>query len=157
MDYANAQTILSIRDEVVKFRLRGYELTAIRGISMDLYKGESLAIVGESGSGKTVFTKSFMGLLEGNGWIDSGSIMYKGRDLAHLRTEKEWLKIRGHEISMVFQDPMTSLNPLKTIGRQIQETVELHQGLKRWRFCWTWASPPRKSGTNNIRTNFQAA
>ena len=131
MDYANAQTILSIRDEVVKFRLRGYELTAIRGISMDLYKGESLAIVGESGSGKTVFTKSFMGLLEGNGWIDSGSIMYKGRDLAHLRTEKEWLKIRGHEISMVFQDPMTSLNPLKTIGRQIQETVELHQGLKR--------------------------
>ena len=131
MDYANAQTILSIRDEVVKFRLRGYELTAIRGISMDLYKGESLAIVGESGSGKTVFTKSFMGLLEGNGWIDSGSIMYKGRDLAHLRTEKEWLKIRGHEISMVFQDPMTSLNPLKTIGRQIQEIVELHQGLKR--------------------------
>ena len=131
MDYANAQTILSIRDEVVKFRLRGYELTAIRGISMDLYKGESLAIVGESGSGKTVFIKSFMGLLEGNGWIDSGSIMYKGRDLAHLRTEKEWLKIRGHEISMVFQDPMTSLNPLKTIGRQIQETVELHQGLKR--------------------------
>lgn len=131
MDYANAQTILSIRDEVVKFRLRGYELTAIRGISMDLYKGESLAIVGESGSGKTVFTKSFMGLLEGNGWIDSGSIMYKGRDLAHLRTEKEWLKIRGHEISMVSQDPMTSLNPLKTIGRQIQETVELHQGLKR--------------------------
>lgn len=131
MDYANAQTILSVRDEVVKFRLRGCELTAIRGISMDLYKGESLAIVGESGSGKTVFTKSFMGLLEGNGWIDSGSIMYKGRDLAHLRTEKEWLKIRGHEISMVFQDPMTSLNPLKTIGRQIQETVELHQGLKR--------------------------
>lgn len=131
MDYANAQTILSVRDEVVKFRLRGYELTAIRGISMDLYKGESLAIVGESGSGKTVFTKSFMGLLEDNGWIDSGSIMYKGRDLARLRTEKEWLKIRGHEISMVFQDPMTSLNPLKTVGRQIQETVELHQGLKR--------------------------
>ncbi|WP_462363596.1 ABC transporter ATP-binding protein, partial [Pyramidobacter porci] len=98
---------------------------------MDLYKGESLAVVGESGSGKSVFTKSFMGLLESNGWIDSGSIMYKGRDLARLRTEKEWLKIRGHEISMVFQDPMTSLNPLKTIGRQIQETVELHQGLKR--------------------------
>lgn len=131
MDYANAQTILSVRDEVVKFRLRGCELTAIRGISMDLYKGESLAVVGESGSGKSVFTKSFMGLLESNGWIDSGSIMYKGRDLARLRTEKEWLKIRGHEISMVFQDPMTSLNPLKTIGRQIQETVELHQGLKR--------------------------
>lgn len=131
MDYANAQTILSVRDEVVKFRLRGCELTAIRGISMDLYKGESLAAVGESGSGKSVFTKSFMGLLESNGWIDSGSIMYKGRDLARLRTEKEWLKIRGHEISMVFQDPMTSLNPLKTIGRQIQETVELHQGLKR--------------------------
>lgn len=130
MDYQNAEKILEARDVVIKFNLRGRVLTAIRGISMDLYRGESLAIVGESGSGKSVFNKSFMGLLDGNGWVDSGTILYKGQDLAKYKTEKEWLRIRGKEIAMVFQDPMTSLNPLKTIGKQIQETVELHQGLK---------------------------
>jgi oligopeptide transport system ATP-binding protein len=71
-----------------------------------------------------------MGLLDKNGWIDSGSILYKGEDLASYKNEKDWLKIRGKEIAMVFQDPMTSLNPLKTIGRQVQEAVELHQGIK---------------------------
>ncbi|NLZ46807.1 MAG: ABC transporter ATP-binding protein, partial [Clostridiales bacterium] len=109
---------------------RGQELTAIRGASLTLYKGESLAIVGESGSGKSVFTKSFMGLLDANGRIDSGSIMYKGNDLAKYKTEEEWIKIRGKEIAMVFQDPMTSLNPLKTVGKQVQESIELHQNLK---------------------------
>lgn len=122
--------ILSVKDLVIKFTLRGDVLTAIRGASLDLYEGESLAIVGESGSGKSVFTKSFMGLLDGNGWIDSGSIIYEGNDLAKYKTEKDWLKIRGKKIAMVFQDPMTSLNPLKTIGKQVQEAVELHQGLK---------------------------
>lgn len=130
MDYKNAEKILEAKDVVVKFSLRGKVLTAIREVSLDLYKGESLAIVGESGSGKSVFNKTFMGLLDGNGWVDSGSIMYKGNDIAKYKTEKEWLTIRGKEIAMVFQDPMTSLNPLKTIGKQIQETVELHQGLK---------------------------
>ena len=136
-DYSNAEKILEAKDVVVKFNLRGRVLTAIRGISMELYKGESLAIVGESGSGKSVFTKAFMGLLDQNGWVDSGSITYtggafsqEGIDLVPLKQEKDWLKIRGKEIAMVFQDPMTSLNPLKTIGKQIQETVELHQNLK---------------------------
>ena len=136
-DYRNAEKILEAKDVVVKFHLRGRTLTAIRGISMELYRGESLAIVGESGSGKSVFTKTFMGLLDQNGWVDSGSIVYSGRsyagqgiDLVSLKKEKDWLKIRGKEIAMVFQDPMTSLNPLKSIGKQIQETVELHQGLK---------------------------
>lgn len=122
--------ILSVKDLEIKFTLRGDVLTAIRGASLDLYEGESLAIVGESGSGKSVFTKSFMGLLDPNGWIDSGSIVYEGNDLAKYKTEKDWLKIRGKKIAMVFQDPMTSLNPLKTIGKQVQEAVELHQGLK---------------------------
>ena len=129
MDYAKAEPILSVHDLVIKFNLRGKVLTAIRGISLDIYRGESLAIVGESGSGKSVFTKSFMGLLDSNGWIDKGSIIYDGKNLAEYKTEKQWLGIRGKEIAMVFQDPMTSLNPLKTIGKQIQETVELHQGL----------------------------
>lgn len=130
MNYKTDEVVLSAHDVVVKFNLRGRTLTAIRGISLDLYKGESLAIVGESGSGKSVFTKTFMGLLDANGWVDSGEILYKGNDLVKYKTEKEWLTIRGKEISMVFQDPMTSLNPLKTVGKQIQETIELHRGLK---------------------------
>jgi len=128
-DYAKKEKILSVQDLVIKFRLRGDELTAIRGASLDLYKGESLCIVGESGSGKSVLTKSFMGMLDNNGWIDSGTIQYKGANLAKYKSEQEWLGIRGREIAMVFQDPMTSLSPLKTIGRQIQEAVELHQDL----------------------------
>ncbi len=126
----NNEIVLSVEDLVIKFNLRGQELTAIRGASLTLYKGESLAIVGESGSGKSVFTKSFMGLLDANGRIDSGSIIYKGNDLAKYKTEDEWIKIRGKEIAMVFQDPMTSLNPLKTVGKQVQESIELHQNLK---------------------------
>ena len=121
--------ILTVRDLDVKFNLRGRKLHAIRGVSLDLYKGESLAIVGESGSGKSVFVKTFMGLLDANGWIDNGSIMYNGEDLTQYKTEKQWLKVRGKEIAMVLQDPMTSLNPLKTIGAQILEAIELHQNL----------------------------
>ena len=121
--------ILSVRDLNIKFNLRGRTLHALRDVSLDLYKGESLAIVGESGSGKSVFVKSFMGLLDANGWVDSGSIVYNGEELTKYTTEKQWLKIRGRQIAMVLQDPMTSLNPLKTIGAQIMEAIELHQGL----------------------------
>ena len=123
------ETILSVRDLDVKFNLRGRRLHAIRGVSLDLYKGESLAIVGESGSGKSVFVKTFMGLLDANGWVDDGQIMYNGEDLVQYNTEKQWLKVRGKEIAMVLQDPMTSLNPLKTIGSQIIEAIELHQNM----------------------------
>ena len=122
--------ILSVKDLNVKFSLRGRNLHAIRGVSLDVMRGESLAIVGESGSGKSVFTKTFMGLTDQNGFIESGEILYDGKDLAKFKTEKEWLTIRGREIAMVLQDPMTSLNPLKTIGKQIQESVERHQHLK---------------------------
>lgn len=125
-----SEVVLSVEDLVIKFNLRGKELTAIRGASLDLHKGESLAVVGESGSGKSVFTKSFMGLLDSNGRIDNGTIMYKGENLAKFKTEDDWIKIRGKEIAMVFQDPMTSLNPLKIIGKQVQESIELHQNLK---------------------------
>ncbi len=130
IDYSKKNIVLSTKDVVVKFNLRGKELKAIREVSLDLYRGESLAIVGESGSGKSVFTKSFMGLLDSNGRIDSGEINYKGQNLAKFKSESEWLTIRGKEIAMVFQDPMTSLNPLKTIGKQVVESIELHQGIK---------------------------
>lgn len=121
--------ILSADEVEVTFTLRGKKLTAIRRASLDLYEGETLAIVGESGSGKSVFTKTFVGMLDKNGSITHGSIKYNGEDLA-LYKEKDWLKIRGKKIAMVTQDPMTSLNPLKTVGKQIQESVELHQGLR---------------------------
>ena len=124
------EVVLSVRDLVVQFTLRGQVLTAIRGASLDLHKGESLAIVGESGSGKSVFTKTFMGMLDKNGSVKSGEILYDGMDLAKFTTEAEWLKIRGRRIAMVFQDPMTALSPLMTVGRQIAETLELHQGLR---------------------------
>ena len=130
------ELILSVRDLNIKFNLRGKILHAIRGIDLDVYHGEVLAIVGESGSGKSVFTKSFMGLLDSNGSITSGTIDYFGADdhqpirLSELKKEKDWLKVRGHEIAMIMQDPMTSLNPLKPSGDQIMEAVELHQGLK---------------------------
>lgn len=119
--------VLSVKDLEIQFKLRGKFLTPIRRVSLDLNKGETLAIVGESGSGKSVFTKSFIGMLDKNGRIKSGSIMYDGMDLAKFKTEDEWLKIRGKKISMVFQDPMTSLNPLKTVGNQIAEVLIQHK------------------------------
>ena len=124
------QPLLSARDVEIQFSLRGNILKAIRKCSLDLYEGETLAIVGESGSGKSVFTKSFLGMLDANGSITGGSILYEGVDIAKYKTEKEWLTIRGKKISMVMQDPMTSLNPLKKIGKQIEESLTLNQGLR---------------------------
>ncbi|MEE1031431.1 MAG: ABC transporter ATP-binding protein [Ruminococcus sp.] len=124
------EPILSAKDVEIQFSLRGKTLNAIRKCSLDLYEGETLAIVGESGSGKSVFTKSFLGMLDANGSVVGGSIMYDGVDLAKYKTEKDWMTIRGKKISMVMQDPMTSLNPLKKIGKQIQESIELNQGIK---------------------------
>ena len=102
----------------------------ICGASLELFEGQTLAIVGESGSGKSVFTKSFIGMLDANGWIESGSIMFEGQDLAKFKKESQWASIRGRKIAMIFQDPMTALNPLRTVGMQIQESIELHQELK---------------------------
>ena len=123
------KVILSVKDLEVFFSLRGDKLNAIRRCSLDLYEGETLAIVGESGSGKSVFTKCFVGMLDKNGTITGGSIVYGEEELTKYKTEKEWLKIRGKKISMVMQDPMTALNPLRKVGIQIQESIELHQGL----------------------------
>ena len=124
------EPLLSAKDIEIEFSLRGKTLKAIRRCSLDLYEGETLAIVGESGSGKSVFTKSFLGMLDANGRITGGSITYQGVDISKYTTEKEWLGIRGKKISMVMQDPMTSLNPLKKIGRQIEESIQLNQGIK---------------------------
>ena len=128
-EQSKREPILKVRDLNIKFSLRGRVLHAIRGVTLDVYRGESLAIVGESGSGKSVLTKAFMGLLDQNGWVDSGSIIFEEKDLAKFTAEKQWLDIRGRRIAMVLQDPMTSLNPLKNIGKQIGEALALHQNL----------------------------
>lgn len=132
----NEQKILSVEDIHISFTLRGRRLHAIRGVSLDLYPAETLAIVGESGSGKSVLTKSFMGLLDANGSVDSGKIIYYGRkkegeELTAFEKETQWYDIRGGEIAMIMQDPMTSLNPLKTIGAQIYESIELHRDVSK--------------------------
>lgn len=121
--------ILEVRDLYVKFKVRDTELTAIRGIDLDLYEGEVLALVGESGSGKSVLTKTFTGMLEKNGYIPSGKIVYNGHELQDLKTNRQWLKYRGKELATIFQDPMTSLNPVRTIGVQITEVITKHRGI----------------------------
>ena len=125
----NRKVVLSARDVEVKFRVRDKYLTAIRGVSLDLYEGETFAIVGESGSGKSVFTKTFTGMLESNGSVTRGSVTFHGKDLTKLKTDKDWEGIRGAKIATIFQDPMTSLNPIRTIGSQITEVIEKHQGI----------------------------
>ena len=124
----NKNVILSAKDIEVQFKVRSRVLTAIRGISFDLYEGETVAIVGESGSGKSVFTKTFTGMLDSNGSITNGTVMYDGVDLTKLKTDADWDGIRGKRIATVFQDPMTSLNPVRTIGYQISEVIIKHQG-----------------------------
>ncbi|CAH2713476.1 Oligopeptide transport ATP-binding protein OppD [Neobacillus rhizosphaerae] len=125
------EKILQVKDLNISFHTFSGEVKAIRGVSFDLFKGETLAIVGESGSGKSVTTKSIMRLLpEHNSEIKSGEILFNGKDLTKLK-DKEMQKIRGHDISMIFQDPMTSLNPTMKIGNQIMEPLIKHQNMSR--------------------------
>lgn len=125
------EVILSVRDLNIGFVTRGKKTHVLRDINLDVYKGETLAIVGESGSGKSVFTKTFTGMLDSNGFISSGSIMFDGMDLVSFKSDKDWLKIRGKRIATIFQDPMTSLNPLLSIGYQISEVLRLHRGMSK--------------------------
>lgn len=120
--------ILTAEDVVVEFDVRDRVLTAIRGVSLEIREGEVLALVGESGSGKSVLTKVFTGMLESNGRIASGKVTYRGQDLTNLTSNKDWSDIRGKKIATIFQDPMTSLNPIITIGQQISEVIIKHQG-----------------------------
>ncbi|WP_170917550.1 ABC transporter ATP-binding protein [Maledivibacter halophilus] len=106
------------------------EVQAVRGVSFTVDKGEAIGIVGESGSGKSVTSMSVMRLLQYPGKIKSGEILFKGEDIVK-KSDKEMMSIRGNEIAMIFQDPMTSLNPVYTIGDQIMEAIRRHQGLSK--------------------------
>lgn len=122
--------ILEVNDLKVNFQTNAGIVQAVRGVSFDLAEGETLAIVGESGSGKSVTAKSLMGLLAKNGEIANGEILYNGVDLAPM-SEDEIHSYRGKEIAMIFQDPMTSLNPVKKIGPQILEAVMYHHDVSK--------------------------
>ena len=118
----NKEIVLSVKDLRVNFSTDHGYVQAVRGVSFDLYKGETLCIVGESGSGKSVTSKTIMGILSANGRIMGGSIMYQGEDLTKI-SEDEFHRIRGHKIGMIFQDPLSSLNPIVRIGKQITEAM----------------------------------
>lgn len=123
------EKVLEVKDLHVSFKTYGGEVKAVRGVTFDLHKGETLAIVGESGCGKSVTSQSIMRLIpEPPGKFDGGSIIYKDNDLTKLK-ESEMRKIRGSDISMIFQDPMTSLNPTLTIGDQLTEGILQHMKL----------------------------
>lgn len=124
------EKLLEVKDLKVNFHSYGGEVQAVRGVNFDLYKGETLAIVGESGSGKSVACKTIIRILSSNSEIKSGEILFEGKDLTKL-PEKEMENIRGKDIAMIFQDPMTSLNPTMTIGKQIAEGIIKHQGLNK--------------------------
>lgn len=132
-----ANKILKVRHLSIGFLTHGKRINVIRDISLDVYKGETLAIVGESGSGKSVFTKAFTGMLDKNGFISNGSIEFVSEtndgyvNLVDFKKNENWLKIRGKRIATIFQDPMTSLNPLLTIGYQISEVLMLHHKLNK--------------------------
>jgi microcin C transport system ATP-binding protein len=120
--------LLQIRNLGIAFRQNGVVTTAAKGVTFDIAKGETLALVGESGSGKSVTALSVMKLLPQSAFHPTGEIIFKGKDLLKV-SERELRAVRGNEISMVFQEPMSSLNPLHTIERQVAEVLKLHRGL----------------------------
>src|SRR5262247_1290317 len=122
--------LLDVRDLRTHFTTAAGVVRAVDGVSWDIQPGETIALVGESGCGKSVSALSIMRLVaEPAGRIEGGEILYKGRDLLKL-SEEQMRGVRGREIAMVFQEPMTSLNPVLTIGRQTTETLEIHLSMK---------------------------
>ena len=122
--------ILSVKDLRVNFRAYGGLVQAVRGISFDLHRGETLAIVGESGSGKSVSIRAIMGILANNAIIESGEILYDGMDLTKVK-EEDFHHIRGNRIGLIFQDPLSALNPIMKIGQQITELLHLHNKMTK--------------------------
>lgn len=122
-----SETILQVKDLVTSFQTENGLATAVSGVSFDVHRGKTLGIVGESGCGKSVTALSIMRLLpQPAGNIDQGQILYGGEDLVQ-KTPQQMLKIRGNRIAMIFQEPMTALNPVYKIGRQINEIFKLHR------------------------------
>jgi len=123
--------LLSIESLTVAFATERGPVTAVRGVSLSVAAGETLCLVGESGCGKSVTCHAVLGLLPKNGRVTGGRILFEGRDLAAL-AERELERLRGREVAMIFQDPLTALNPVHSIGKQLAEVLVLHRGLS-WR------------------------
>ena len=119
-----AEKKLEVKDVRISFRTSNGKVQAVRDIDFDLYEGETLAIVGESGSGKSVTSRAIMGISAGNAIKEGGKILYDGKDLMNI-SEEEFHKIRGDKIAMVFQDPLSSLNPIMRVGQQLTEAMLL--------------------------------
>ncbi len=124
-----SETILSVKNLHTSFKTDNGEVMAVNGVSFNLDRGKILGIVGESGSGKSVTAYSIMQILEKNGRITEGQVLYKGEDITKY-TEKQMREFRGKCCSIIFQDPMTSLNPVFTVGNQLREAIELHTDRK---------------------------
>ena len=124
------ENILEVRNLQTSFKTEAGEIKAVDGVSFDVPKGKTIGIVGESGSGKSITSLTIMRLLAKNGYIKNGEILYKGKDITKL-TDKEMRDIRGNQISMIFQEPMTSLNPVFTVGQQISETIRIHKKVSK--------------------------
>ena len=122
--------LLELNDLHTFFTTKRGTVKAVNGVSYSLEKGKTIGIVGESGSGKSVSAMSILQLLDGNGYIESGSIMFNGRELTKLN-RNEMYKVRGNEISVIFQEPMTSLNPVFTVEKQVSEPFMIHQGMNK--------------------------
>ena len=120
----NNSKILDVKNLRISFRTLNGTVKAVRGIDFSLYRGRTLAIVGESGSGKSVTSRAIMGILANNKIVEEGEILYDGKDLLRI-SEEEYTKIRGSKISMIFQDPMSSLNPIMKVGKQVVESMRL--------------------------------
>ena len=123
-------TILRVENLHISFRTPSGLVRAVRGVNFDLKRGETLCIVGESGSGKSVTSRAIMGILAGNSIVDEGHIYYKDRDLAKCK-EADFYELRGSQIGMIFQDPLSSLNPIMKIGKQLTEALILKRGMNK--------------------------
>ena len=126
----NKENILSAADIRTTFHTHGRTVQAVRGVSLHVESGEILAVVGESGSGKSVLMKSVMGLIPDNAEVKAGQLTFAGEDMLLMDPEQQ-RKMRGKEIAMIFQDPMTALNPLKTIGSHLVEVLKRHRGMDK--------------------------
>lgn len=126
----NRESILEIKNLQTSFFTEDGEVKAVDGVTLHVPKGQTLGVVGESGSGKSIMSLSILRLIQKPGKIVGGQILFNGQDLV-TKTEKEMRKIRGNQISMIFQEPMTSLNPVYTVGEQIAEAVQVHQNLNK--------------------------
>ena len=158
------EQLLEVKNLVTTFKTKHGTVKAVNDVSFSLAPGEICAIVGESGSGKSVTSMSILRLIAQNGTIAGGEILFEGEDLLK-KTEKQMRAIRGKDISMIFQDPMSCLNPVFTIGYQLEEVLKLHnKSMKRrsaapalWKCCGWSGCPIPKNVSSNTRTNCRAA